>query len=97
MVHRKERESKLEKNACGYLRSLGCICHKLRGRGWPDRMILSGKDIFFIEFKRKGEKPRRLQEIVHQEIRSRGHRVYVVDDEQTLDFVVFEEQLDEWC
>ena len=50
-------------------------------RGWPDRLILwPGRGVLFIEFKRPGETPRRLQEYVHKIITRLGFEVEVHDD-----------------
>lgn len=49
-------------------------------RNYPDRQILCGKGyIFFIEFKRPGEEPRRGQLSRHKKIRARGYNVYICD------------------
>lgn len=53
-------------------------------RGWPDRIIIWPKgQIMFIEFKRKGQGARDLQEFVHGIIRNMGFEVEVFDDELT--------------
>lgn len=54
-------------------------------RGWPDRIVTWGRygsppHMIWIEWKRKGEKPRPLQLHVHQELRRMGHDVKVYDD-----------------
>lgn len=50
-------------------------------RGWPDRLLLwPNRGIMFIEFKRPGEKPRKLQEFVHAAIRKLGFIVEVHED-----------------
>lgn len=50
-------------------------------RGWPDRIVLwRGPSLMFIEFKRAGEKPRKLQEFVHNTLRDFGFVVEVHDD-----------------
>lgn len=49
--------------------------------GWPDRLFLRPEgESFFIEFKRKGETPRKLQEFRIANLLSMGHTVYVVDN-----------------
>lgn len=48
--------------------------------GWPDRIYLYyGARIIFIEFKRLGQKPRRIQDYIHGKLRELGFRVFVVD------------------
>jgi hypothetical protein len=50
-------------------------------RGWPDRMILwEGGNVFFIEFKQPGAKPRALQTYIHEKLRALGFQVEVHDD-----------------
>lgn len=49
--------------------------------GLPDRIILGPNAvIFFIEFKRPGEKPTRLQAYIHKLLRDLGFDVYVCDN-----------------
>ena len=53
----------------------------LGNRGWPDRLVLwPNRGILFIEFKRPGEQPRKLQEFVHAAIRKLGFDVEVHDN-----------------
>jgi hypothetical protein len=64
-----ERKIKLE-----YVKFTGSM-------GWPDRIVLwQGGHLIWIEWKRKGEKPRPLQAHIHQLLRSMGHDVRVYDD-----------------
>ena len=50
-------------------------------RGWPDRLLLwPNRGVMFIEFKRPGQKPRKLQEFVHAAIRRLGFVVEVHDN-----------------
>lgn len=46
-------------------------------RGWPDRLVLliAGQS-FFIEFKRKGKKPRKLQTFIHDKLEALGYVIY---------------------
>jgi hypothetical protein len=49
-------------------------------RGVPDRIgLFRGGRVIFIEFKRPGAKPRKLQEWVHRKLRELGFRVYTLD------------------
>lgn len=61
-----------------------CLVLKLNvwGRiGWPDRLYLHFKGkVLFIEFKQPGEKPKRLQEFIHEKLRRYGFRIEVVDN-----------------
>jgi adenylate kinase len=48
--------------------------------GWPDHLYLYHGRVLFIEFKRAGEKPRKIQEHIHERIRKHGFNVVVVDN-----------------
>ncbi len=52
-------------------------------KGWPDRMILvDGGFTIFVEFKRPGEEPRKLQHHVHARLRKMGFIILVHDNLQ---------------
>lgn len=72
-----ERKIKLE-----YVKFTGAM-------GYPDRIVIwQGGHLIWIEWKRKGEKPRPLQVHIHQLLRSMGHEVLVYDDwTEALDYV----------
>ena len=49
-------------------------------RSWPDRLFLGhGGIVWFVEFKRPGEKPRVQQEAYFDKLAERGHPVTVID------------------
>lgn len=77
-------EKDIERKVCDYARSLGMLVYKFTSpsrRSVPDRMfITSTGTIFFIEFKRKGEKPTASQKVEIEKIRATGIQVYVVDN-----------------
>lgn len=71
----------------------GCLCYKFTSpgnNGVPDRIVI-GIDRFgvkhtdFIETKAPGEKPRLLQQIVHEEMRDHGATVYVLATKPAID------------
>ncbi len=64
---------------------LGLMFLKLgQSRGWPDMMVVwEGEGVLFVEFKRPGEKPRRIQQHVHSVLRSLGFEVQVHDNIDT--------------
>ena len=64
------------------------LCIKLLSQhliGLPDRLcLLPGGRAFFVELKSTGKKPRKIQIIVHNRLRSLGFRVYVIDSSESL-------------
>jgi hypothetical protein len=78
-------EKDIEKRVCDYAKSLGVLVYKFTSpsrRSVPDRMFITKTGtVFFIEFKRKGEKPTAAQQVEIGKIRKQGGTVYVVDDE----------------
>lgn len=77
-------EKEIEKKVCKYAESKGILSYKFVSparRAVPDRIfIMQTGFIFFIEFKRKGEKPTVLQYREHERITAQGALVYVVDE-----------------
>ena len=76
-------ESKIEKAVSEYATANGILNYKFLSthNGVPDRIFIAYPNtVFFIEFKKLGEKPRKLQEIVMSKIRSKGVEVFVVDN-----------------
>ena len=72
------------------------LCIKLIGYvGIPDRLILlpDGR-MFFVEFKQRGKKPRKIQSFIHDKLKSLGFRVYVIDDKDKIEEVCREWNLD---
>lgn len=78
-------EKVIEKKVCDYAKSRGCLHYKFTSpsrRSVPDRIFIPKGDIptFWIEFKRKGEKPTAAQAVEIEKIRAQGKTVYVVDN-----------------
>jgi len=48
--------------------------------GIPDRLVLSDDRVVFVEFKRPGMKPTKIQEYMHERIRRMGFTVLVKTD-----------------
>ena len=69
-------------------RARGWLCLKLLSpsmAGLPDRMILTpGGRVYFVELKAPGQKPRRLQESVHNMLRQLGFSVCVLDSKDAV-------------
>ena len=78
------REKTVEQKLVRAVKAAGGICPKWVSPGYagvPDRIVLMPKGrAAFVEVKRKGEKPRPLQEYRHRQLRALGFKVYVLDD-----------------
>lgn len=76
-------ESAIEKKVCDYAKSLGCLVYKFTSpsrRSVPDRLFIGPKgQVWFIEFKRRGEKPTEAQAVEINKIQVNKVRIYVVD------------------
>ena len=83
-----ESEKVLEKKLGKWIKEARGKCIKLSSQfntGLPDRMIMLPKGhIFYCELKSTGQKPTKMQEIIHNEFRALGFRVYVVDSTEGL-------------
>lgn len=77
-------EAKIEEAVKNYAKERGMLVYKFTSpsrAAVPDRLfILPGGKVFFIEFKRTGEKPTPAQDREHARLRAQGSVVYVVDD-----------------
>ena len=74
-------ESSLEHKCVEYAFKYGFISIKLdnAARSWPDRMFLGpSSQMFMVEFKRPGFKPRVQQKIRHEQLAGLGHPVSVI-------------------
>lgn len=79
------REKDIERILVKGMRDRGGIAIKLSGglAGMPDRLLLfPGGHAVFIETKAPGKKPRLLQKIRHEWLRSIGFPVFVVDSKE---------------
>ena len=76
-------EKQIEKKLVDAIRQLGGMCPKFVSPGMdgmPDRLILMpGGHLAFAELKAPGKKPRPLQLHRHDQLRSLGFQVFVVD------------------
>jgi hypothetical protein len=77
-------EKVIEQKVCDYAKSKGCLVYKFTSpsrRSVPDRMFIApGVHVFFIEFKRRGEKPTAGQMVEIEKIKGKGGVVWVVDN-----------------
>ncbi len=80
-------EKQIEAKVCDYAKNCGLLVYKFTSpnrMAVPDRMFVrpDGK-IFFIEFKREGQKPTPAQDREHERLRGHAVQVFVVDDVTT--------------
>lgn len=78
-------EKNIEKKVVDHAKTLGIIAYKFTSparRSVPDRLFIlpGGKGVFFVEFKRKGNKPTAAQQVEIDKIRAQGTKVFIVDD-----------------
>ncbi len=64
--------------------------------GVPDRIIIHGHRVLFVELKRPGEKPRPLQQGVARKMREAGANVYCISSTAQVDKLM-RELLDRTC
>lgn len=80
-------EKVIEAAVCKYAQSKGFLTYKFTSPArvaCPDRLMITPKGrCFFIEFKRKGQKPTAAQEREHQRLYDHGVNVFVIDNIDT--------------
>lgn len=80
-------EKDIEAAIVKYAKSLSMLVYKFTSpsrRSVPDRMLITKAGIaFFIEFKRRGQKPTASQEVEIAKIRAQGVKCFVVDNVET--------------
>ena len=92
------REREIEQKLRREVEKRGGRCFKFLSSvsGVPDRiLLLPGGLVIFVELKKEGEKPRKLQEVQMRKIRELGFRVRVVDSEQEIQELMREIE-EEW-
>jgi len=76
-------EKVIEAKIRQYALSKGCLCYKFTSpnrRSVPDRLFIApGGVVWFIEFKRRGEKPTAAQAIEIATLKMKGANVFVCD------------------
>jgi hypothetical protein len=77
-------EKEIEQKVVDYAKSKDFLAYKFTSpsnRSVPDRLFISPKGgMFFIEFKRKGKTPTKLQASTFKILSKRGVTVEVIDD-----------------
>ena len=83
-----ESEKYLEKKLSKAVEGRGGMSLKLPAiyfSGLPDRLILiPASPAIFAEVKTTGEKPRKLQLVVHKLLQRRGFKVYIIDSSEAI-------------
>ena len=77
-------EKQIEAAVCEYAKTKGLIAYKFTSPGRaavPDRLFVcpDGR-MFFVEFKREGQKPTAAQQREHDKLRNRNVSVFVIDN-----------------
>ena len=76
-------EKLIERKLVEAAKNKGGLCIKMLSdyfTGLPDRLCLfPGRKAIFVELKTTGEKPRKIQVLVHNRLRALGFRVEVID------------------
>lgn len=90
-LNNRTSEKYIERALVKHVEALGGLCIKLLTNhflGLPDRMILlPGGSMFFVELKSTGQKPRKIQEVVHKKLRALGFKVLVIDSVEQINFL----------
>lgn len=83
-LNNKTSEKYIERTLVKRVEALGGLCIKLLTNhflGLPDRMVLlPGGKMLFVELKSTGQKPRKIQTVVHSKLRALGFTVLVIDN-----------------
>lgn len=77
-------EKQIEAKVCDYAKSKGALVYKFTSparAAVPDRLFIgpTGR-VWFVEFKREGQKPTPAQEREHARLRGHNISVFVIDD-----------------
>jgi hypothetical protein len=94
---KKQSEKKIERLLFDETKRIGGLSLKLLPdffNGIPDRLCLFPEGrLFFIETKSTGDKPRKLQLVVHRKLRKLGFKVRVIETvEQVKTFIRYVEE-----
>lgn len=83
MKNQNPLEKVIERTVCKRAESLGCLQYKFvspQRRSVPDRLFITPNgEVFFAEFKRKGQKPTPAQIVEIDKIKRQGVSVWVID------------------
>ena len=74
-------EREIEEKVVNYAKKRKFRADKNKTRSLPDRTFISPTgNIFYVEFKRKGKSPTKLQQITINDLLSRSVKVFIIDD-----------------
>ena len=76
-------EKQIEAKVCDYAKTKGMMVYKFTSparAAVPDRLFICKGRVFFIEFKREGQKPTPAQEREHHRLRQHKVSVFVIDN-----------------
>lgn len=85
-------ENDIEKYLVRQVKLIGALCYKFTSpgtRGVPDRIILYQGNVFFIELKRPGGKPRKDQLKIMEKFKEQLIPVFVIDSKQGVDTLIY--------
>ena len=87
--YRETSEKAIEAYLSGRVKEAGGISLKFSSftqTGYPDRVVLLPYGLSaWVELKSRGQRPRPLQRVRHDELRALGHPVYVIDSRTGVD------------
>ena len=87
------REKVIETRLRDKCRKADALCLKLEPTsmaGLPDRIVLKGGRVWFVELKAPGQKPRPIQLTAHEKLKLFGFEVYVIDTSDGVDKFISE-------
>ncbi|EMF0202736.1 VRR-NUC domain-containing protein [Enterococcus hirae] len=85
-------ENDIEKYLVKQVKRIGALCYKFTSpgnRGVPDRLILYQGNVFFVELKRPGGKPRKDQLKTIEKFNEQLILVLVIDSKQQVDDLLY--------
>ncbi len=84
----KKREKSIESYFTDKIKAIGGMCYKFvspGNSGVPDRVVLYKGCVAFIELKRPGKKPRKLQSLVMRDIIKQGVPAFAINSKEQVD------------
>lgn len=87
-----ELEKDIEKYLTRQIKLIGGLCYKFTSpgvRGVPDRIVLHRGNVFFVEVKRPGGKPRKDQLKIIEKFNNQLIPVFVIDTKEKVDTLIY--------